>query len=373
MRRLRLSPRSDWQSKVEELGLLFHGAGDVSYWDESAAYEFSMTEIDVLEKATNDLQAMAIETLEAVIERDWFHRLGISDRGRKLIIDSWEREPPELSLYGRFDLAWDGAGPPKMLEYNADTPTTLLEAAVIQWQWFEELQPGSDQFNSIHERLIERWKDLRGTAIGALHVASMDSLEDACNVRYIADTAAQAGILVVGFLLMEEIGWDGTQFVDMTGRRIANLFKLYPWEWLLEDEYGAHVEAMRMIEPAWKMILSNKALLPLMWEMFPGHPNLLKASFAPLSGEYVSKPYWSREGSNVRMHTRGGLIQNAGNYGDQPLIYQEYYHLPSFEGHHPVIGSWIIGENAAGIGIREDTTRITGNFSRFVPHCIAWA
>jgi glutathionylspermidine synthase len=36
-------------------------------------------------------------------------------------------------LYGRFDLAYRGDGPPKLLEYNADTPTALFEAAVVQW------------------------------------------------------------------------------------------------------------------------------------------------------------------------------------------------------------------------------------------------
>ena len=42
--------------------------------------------------------------------------------------------------------------------------------------------------------------------------------------------------------------------------------------------------------------------------------------------------------------------------------------LPDFDGHHPVIGSWVIANQAAGIGIREDTSPITGNNSRFVPH-----
>jgi glutathionylspermidine synthase len=371
MKRLTIPVRPDWQLKVEDLGLLYHTVNGVPYWDESAAYEFTPREIETLENATNELQGIAIQTLEQIIARDWFHRMGITERARKLIIDSWEREPHQLSLYGRFDLAWDGTGEPKMLEYNADTPTSLLEAAVIQWHWFEELRPGADQFNSIHERLIQRWKDLMQTAIGAMHLCSMESIEDEGNVRYIGDTAAQAGIIIVAQLLMPEIGWDGSQFVDNTGRRIANMFKLYPWEWLLEDEFGDRLEAMRLIEPPWKMLLSNKALLPLMWELFPRHPNLLKASFAPFSGEYVSKPFWSREGSNVKIHAHSGLIQSGGNYGNQPLIYQEYYRLPDFAGNHPIIGSWIIGEEAAGIGIREDKSRITGDLSRFVPHYIA--
>jgi glutathionylspermidine synthase len=37
-------------------------------------------------------------------------------------------------------------------------------------------------------------------------------------------------------------------------------------------------------------------------------------------------------------------------------------------GSFPVIGSWVIGDAAAGIGIREDDGPITRNSSRFVPH-----
>ena len=28
----------------------------------------------------------------------------------------------------------------KSFEYNADTPTSLLEAAVVQWQWLEQIE-----------------------------------------------------------------------------------------------------------------------------------------------------------------------------------------------------------------------------------------
>ena len=285
MRRVTFPQRPEWQRTVEDLGFFYHTVNGTPYWNEGAAYEFSFREIETLESATNTLQELAIQAVEQIISRDWFGRMGLDDRARKLILASWERDPPDLSLYGRFDLAWDGSGPPKLLEYNADTPTSLFEAAVVQWQWFEEVRPGSDQFNSIHERLIQRWQEmLQKMGMGTVHLACMDSAEDSGNLRYIGDCAAQAGIKVVAQLLMQDIGWDGQQFVDDTGRRIANLFKLYPWEWLLQDEFGDRIEAMRITEPIWKMLLSNKALLPLLWELYPYHPNLLNADFKPLSG-----------------------------------------------------------------------------------------
>jgi glutathionylspermidine synthase len=370
LKRITLNPRPDWQERVEKVGFLWHTVEGRPYWNESAAYEFTMAEVLKLEGATNELQERVIEAVEIILERDWFSRMGIGAQARQLIIDSWRREPADLSLYGRFDLAWNGTGEPKMLEYNADTPTSLMEAAVIQWYWLQDLFPQNDQFNSLHERLIERWGQLKKTGIDDLHLACMESEEDLGTLRYVGDCAAQAGIRVIEHLRMNQIGRRGAEFVDMSNRRIHNCFKLYPWEWMLRDENGQYVTGARWIEPAWKMLLSNKAILPILWELFPSHPNLLRASFEPLDGDYVRKPYWAREGANVTLHLFGRETSTEGRYADQPMIYQKYYPLPSFGGCHPVIGSWIIGEEAGGMGIREDAGLVTGNLSRFVPHYI---
>jgi glutathionylspermidine synthase len=119
------------------------------------------------------------------------------------------------------------------------------------------------------------------------------------------------------------------------------------------------------------MLLSNKALLPILWELFPGHPNLLPAfeTPAPLGARYVRKPKLSREGANITWVDGGvALEETAGDYGAEGFVYQAIAPQVEFNGHHPVFGAWIVDHEPAGLGIREDTSRITGNFSRFVPH-----
>jgi glutathionylspermidine synthase len=113
------------------------------------------------------------------------------------------------------------------------------------------------------------------------------------------------------------------------------------------------------------MILSNKAILPVLWEMFPGHPNLLPAARRrdAIEGACVEKPIYGREGRNVRV-----LDENEPASGHRGCIYQTLAPLPVFDGWHALIGSWIIGGKAAGMGIREDRKPITGDASRFVPH-----
>ena len=370
MERLTIDPRPDWQAKVEKLGLLFH-TGEQPYWDESVCYRFTAAEVDVLEAATNELQRLCLEAVQRVIDRHLFARFRIPDRYVPLILASWERD--DLSLYGRFDLFYDGQQPPRMYEYNADTPTSLLEASVVQWDWLQERSPHFDQFNSIHEKLIARWQEsgLRG---GTVHFACVrDHLEDFATTVYMEDTALQAG-LGTRRLFMDEIGWDGARFVDQQNRPIKNLFKLYPWEWLLDEQFSPHLlpEPWQVVEPAWKMVLSNKAILPLLWEMFPGHPNLLPAFMTPepLGGNFVRKPMLGREGAGITTVANGRQIgvTEAGHGGNGEFVYQDLLPPPRIGGCYPVIGSWIVRDEAAGIGIRESEEPVTQNTSRFVPH-----
>jgi glutathionylspermidine synthase len=364
-------PRIDWPAKVEALGFLFHSIDGV-YWDERACYRFTSAEIDKLEAATGELQARAIDAAGRVIESGDYSRFAIPEPFHQLISQSWEAD--EKSLYGRFDLSWDGHDEPKMLEYNADTPTALLEASVVQWYWMQDVFPKADQFNSLHERLIERWKQMLPDlpADRTVHFACVsDSAEDQGNLDYLRDTAIQAGIDAKA-LDISDLGWDGGRFVDLDNRQVAALFKLYPWEWMVREAFGEHLlaRAMRVIEPPWKMLLSNKAILPVLWEMFPDHPNLLPAYFEPgrFATDFVKKPLYSREGANVSITTGGATLEEPGEYGAEGFIWQAYHELPRFGANHTVIGSWIVGEEPAGIGIREDDSPITKNSSRFVPH-----
>lgn len=374
MQREERVPRADWQRKVEEVGFHFHTIDGV-YWDERASYRFSAAEIDKLELATAQLQTRCIEAAGRVIEQRDYARFHIPQAFHALIERSWEDD--DKSLYGRFDLSWDGRGEPKMLEYNADTPTALLEASVAQWYWLQDVFPQHDQFNSIHEKLIERWKDMRGQlpADGRVYfTCDAESPEDQGTLDYLRDTAIQAGLKAPA-IDIADIGWDGKRFVDLDGETMGALFKLYPWEWLAREEFGQHLLArnMAVVEPAWKMLLSNKAILPVLWEMFPDHPNLLKASFEPgrFATDYVKKPLYSREGANVSITAGGTTVEAPGEYGEEGFIWQAYHELARFGANYTVIGSWIVGEEPAGIGIREDESPITRNTSRFVPHYFA--
>jgi glutathionylspermidine synthase len=384
MQRLACTERGDWRSTAEQCGFDFHTIDGERYWDERAYYAFTLDQIEhQIEQPTSEIDAMCLELVAHAIEDErTLRRLKIPEAFWPLISESWYRD--DASLYGRLDLSYDGRGPPKLLEYNADTPTSIFETAVFQWTWLEQaierqiIPAHADQFNSIHERLIEAWKKLgQGRH---LHLAGMtESTEDAGTLAYLEDAARQAGLATTG-IDIEDIGWrDDGNFVDLDERTIELAFKLYPWEWMFHDAFGARLikAPTRWIEPPWKAVLSNKGILALLWEMFPGHPNLLPAYFeddpnvARLGASFVRKPLYSREGANVALVSEGvTLVKQEGPYGAEGFVRQALAPLPNFSGQYPVLGSWLIDHTPCGLSIREDENPITGNNSRFLPHAI---
>ncbi len=383
MRREASPPRPDRDARFTELGFDHATVDGEPYWDETARFVFTLDEIENrVEKATADLVALTDELVDRVVEDETLlRRLRIPRHAWEAIAASRHDHAP--SLYGRFDFAYDGHEPPKLLEFNADTPTSLYEAAVVQWDWLEtmiergQLPAEADQFNSLHERLIERWRQIG--ADRPVHFACMRAnAEDACTTDYLARCAAEAGLETFA-LDMADIGSDGRVFVDRSGRGVEHLFKLYPWEWAFADDFGhsAAIGRTRFIEPPWKMILSNKGMLALLWEMAPGHPNLLPAFFeddpaaAKLGSSYARKPLFSREGANVSLHHGRTVIEGLDDgYGTEGFIRQTLRPLPRFEGGYALLGSWVVADEPAGMGIRQDLSPITSDRARFVPHVI---
>lgn len=384
MRRIALPERADWQQKAEAYGFPFHTAGGNVYWDETVAWSFTLAEIeDGIEVPTTEIEQMCLAFVEEALKNSaTMTRLGVPEAFHTYLRQSWSRG--DRNLYGRLDLAFDGAGPAKLLEYNADTPTSLFEASVFQWTWLEDqiaaghLPRDADQFNSLHERLVQAFVGLRDGARFKLHLAAVaDSMEDRATVAYLADCARQAGHetreLAIGEIGVTAAG----HFTGLDDEPIGALFKLYPWEWLFREAFAQHLPTSRtqFIEPPWKALLSTKALLPLLWEMAPNHPNLLETFFAedPRAAKLadrVEKPIHSREGANIRVIRAGEAVQASdGDYAG-PGIVQALAPTAPFDGGHAVIGSWLVASQPAGIGIREDQGLITRDSARFVPHVI---
>ncbi len=380
MKRHTTAPRRNWQQIVAGEGLTYHSVAGRPYWDEAAYWEFTAGEIDRLEAATAELQGMCLAAGDHILQQDRLSEMHIPAQAAEAIRRTWEEEPP--ALYGRMDLAYDGRST-KLLEYNADTPTSLVEAAVIQWRWLEQCFPGRDQWNSIHEKLVAKWMDLKSYASKPVYFAHDGYEEDALTIAYLRDTAREAG-LASASIHMGELGWDSARscFVDERGLPIETLFKLYPWETLLRERFGPYaLQAMaqgqkpqkgrtQWLEPIWKMLWSNKALLAILWELYPDHDLLLPAFLdGPHSMQrYVRKPLFGREGANISIVDGSRSITTGGDFAEGPWLYQAIGPVPCINGNWAVLGSWLVDGEPCGLGIREAQLPVVQNTDRFVPH-----
>lgn len=376
IKHLALDP--NWKSRLESIGYGYYTDGEQPYWIDNYYYEISNAEADSIYHATAELWQMCLKAVEYVISNKLYDKFHIPDFMHHHIERSWEQDEP--SIYGRFDLAYDAERKElKLLEFNADTPTSLFESGIVQWYWKNHyFTEETDQFNSIHEQLISTWAGIKPYLKGkTLHFTCVrESLEDLTNVEYLRDTAIQAGISTK-LLYIDEIGWDGQQFVDLEEEPILSIFKLYPWEWMVHEDFARNIindiHDAQWIEPSWKMILSNKAILPILWQLFPYHKHLLPAYFErPQTLEhYVKKPILSREGANIELYYNNEMIYaTEGEYGDEGFIYQELAKLHREESGFSVIGSWLIGQEPCGISFRESTMPVTTDKSRFIPHTV---
>jgi glutathionylspermidine synthase len=386
MRRISITERPNLISIADEHDLEYIAGKGVNGWDESFYYQFSLHQIEKdIEGPAEEIEDLCYQVVDRAVKNEAvLRRLGIDEIFWDFIAESWQKG--EKNIYGRMDFSYNGKGPVKLLEYNADTPTALYETAVFQWEWLEHarklklISEDCDQFNDLHESIVNAFLQLNIKMLS--HFACNQDIEDdKGTLDYLEECAREAG-LETCFLPMEDIGIDSQgRFTDLDERVITTLVKLYPWEWIMAEDFGRHVPSsgVRFIEPPWKSILSNKGLMPLLWGMFEGHPNLLPAYFEddPAAavfadlGSYVRKPLLSRQGANIEIvHEGKRIYQTDGPYGNEAHIVQGFQPLPDLDGGYPLLGCWLVAGKAVGLCIREDRTLVTGKDARFIPHVI---
>lgn len=402
------------------------------YWTENAHYEFTSEEIALMETAVAAVFDMCEKLGDMLVlpENQWRieQQLAVPHFAVKQVVETWNRESWNVhsnsleswgSVYGRFDLRFGGLDHPdpemripKIYEFNADTPTSLVESAAIQWFWLEQTGFGQDQWNSLDERLVAAWQrnmyqieqKLGHKPVVYFAASSEQTIgEDVQNTILMAETCAKAGY-ETRTIYMEQIEMDDKgRFFDPDMQHIDVIFKLFPWEHLVLDEFGeAAFEDMERvawymegeyaggtiwIEPPYKMLWSNKGLMALLWEMFgnsdhPGAQFLLPTWFegeAPQSTKgYAKKPLLSREGADITLFESDGSViakDIKDEYGSEGFILQELALPPVFQKEdgkevHPVLGVWMVDGEPAGMGIRESSGAITDDFANFVPHSI---
>ncbi|EMD1319350.1 glutathionylspermidine synthase family protein [Campylobacter upsaliensis] len=374
---------------LESIGFSWHTDEDGSDYLDNRFICVSKNEANAYYEAANELYDMFIAAAQNVIDNDRFDELGMPFNLIDAIKMSWENEV-HWHLYGRFDFAGGLDGKPiKLIEFNADTPTSLFESAILQWAMLKQNNLDEHlQFNSIYESLMDNFKRLitldesveefeehyRGWKILFSSVAG--NKEEELTTKLLAHIAKDAGF-ECDFSYVDEVEF-GEEGIFKNGVNYEYWFKLIPWEEIAIEEGELAMlltQIMRnqkaiILNPAYTLLFQSKGILKILWELYPNHPLLLESSYEPLQGkDFVRKPMFGREGANISIVKDDVKLQeNIGPYGNNKMIYQQYYELNSNENEYYQAGVFFAYEGC-GLGFRKGGL-IIDNASKFVGHII---
>ncbi|WP_066351740.1 glutathionylspermidine synthase family protein [Aliarcobacter skirrowii] len=378
---------------LESIGFTWHTDSDESSYIANELVVISEEEAEAFYEATNELYDMFIEGAQYVIDNELFHELNIPFNLVEVIKESWENDV-HWHLYSRFDLAGGVDGKPiKLIEFNADTPTSLFETAIIQWAMLKKNGlDESSQFNNLYDALKENFKriitldsdiekfDEYYSKLGwkILFSSISSSSEDINTTKLLQHIASEAGFNT-DFEFIENVNFsDDGIFKD--DELFEFWFKLIPWEDIAIQESELALILTEIIKekraiifnPAYTLIFQSKAFMKILWDLYPNHPLLLETSFEPLVGKkYVEKKAFGREGSNIKIINSDGSveIENGGEYDGHKSIFQEYVDFVKDSKGECYQAGVFYAYEACGLGFRRGG-KILNNMSKFVGHII---
>jgi len=379
------------EAYLEELGFVWHTDSDNTSYIADELVVVSEDEAEAYAKAANELYDMFVEAGEYIVENNLFHEVGIPFNLVDLVKLSWESDI-HWHLYGRFDLAGgvDGA-PIKLLEFNADTPTALFESAIIQWAILKQNGLEEErQFNFIYEALLENFKRVVTLKESVeefeelyegwkfLFSSIKGNAEEENTVKLLQHIATEAGF-ETEFGFIDEVEFDDSG-IYFNEEKFELWFKLIPWEDIAIEESDLAMLLTDIIKnqeaiifnPAYTLMFQSKAILKILWDLYPNHPLLLETSYEPLDGKkQVEKPIYGREGESVKiLEADGKLIAGQiGNYDNHKMVYQEYVELPKDEKGNSYQAGVFYAYEACGLGFRRGEL-ILNNMSKFVGHIV---
>jgi len=377
-------PRKNWRAALKEYPYGTAAAGAAAHWQESACYEFSADEIDHFEEVANEVYGLVHDTVRHAIESHLLPLLGLSPTVAGWILSDWQTywnggrpDARREGLYGRLDFAYDGQDSLKLIACSTDTPAGLFDASIVQWNWLQALHEDADQFNGLHESLVERIQSLavgtRGRDRLHLTCATPDRPSEG-ELAYLAAVAEEAG-LAATIIPIQEIGWDGSRFRDLEERDIRWLLKAYPWEALVEEQFGAFLNTAptTILDPLWRMPASNHGLLATLWELYPEHPNLCPAALSrgalPGNRPVLERSLFGLDRAASRLVDGGRVIVDTGPAvnpgGTLYLSLPPTYEQGSVRA---VLQCWMVGDRCLGLSVREAEGALVGADGASVPH-----
>ena len=387
----KLKPLTD--DYLESIGFSWHTDSDNSSYVSDEIVIINEEEANAYYEACNELYDMFAQAGQHVIDNDLFHEINIPFNLIEMIKESWENDV-HWHLYSRFDLAGGIDGKPiKLIEFNADTPTSLFETAIIQWAMLKAngLDEAS-QFNNIYDALkdnfkriitldtdVEKFEEYYANLGWKILFSSISSSSEDINTTKLLEHIANEAGFNTDFEFIENVQFsDDGIFKD--DESFEFWFKLIPWENIAIEESELALILTEIIKekkaiifnPAYTLMFQSKGFMKILWDLYPNHPLLLETSFEPLENKkQVEKRCFGREGANTKIINSDGSIdvETSGDYEGHKAIYQEYVELPTDKDGNSYQAGVFFAYEACGLGFRKGS-KILNNMSKFVGHIV---
>ena len=387
----KLKPLTD--EYLESIGFVWHTDSDNSSYISDEIVIINEHEANAYYEACNELYDMFSEAGQYVIDNDLFHDINIPFNLIEMIKESWENDV-HWHLYSRFDLAGGIDGKPiKLIEFNADTPTSLFETAIIQWAMLKAngLDEAS-QFNNLYEALkdnfkriitldtdVEKFEEYYANLGWKILFSSISSSSEDINTTKLLEHIASEAGFNTDFEFIENVQFND-EGIFKDEESFEFWFKLIPWENIAIEESELALILTEIIKekraiifnPAYSLMFQSKGFMKVLWDLYPNHPLLLETSFEPLENKkQVEKRCFGREGANTKIINSDGSIdvQTDGDYEGHKAIYQEYVELPTDSMGNSYQAGVFYAYEACGLGFRRGE-KILNNMSKFVGHII---
>jgi glutathionylspermidine synthase len=377
--------------KLDKIGFTWHTDSDGTKYVSDELVEITQEEAEAYYEAGNELYDMFVEAAEYVIENELFFELGIPFNLIDMIKKSWENDV-HWHIYGRFDLAGgvDGA-PIKLIEFNADTPTSLFETALLQWALLKENNMDENkQFNNIYEAIADNFKRLitldEDISTFKEHYDGWKILfsciegddEEEATTRLLQQIATDAGF-ITAFEYIQNVKFDDNGIYDSEDNPYEYWFKLYPFEDIAHDEPELATvlttimqnQKAILLNPPYTLLFQSKGIMKILWDLYPNHPLLLKTSFEPLDTLHVEKCVFGREGANTKIIDANGdiITKTDGEYDNYKKVYQEYVDFNKDSKGAKYQAGLFFAFESCGLSFRKGG-EIMDNMSKFVGHFI---
>lgn len=382
---------SRWENPQDPLEHAYFEANGSNYINENPYRYFTLSRSAEQEliHATNEVHLMYLHATDKVMKDD--NLLALFDIPEALwprLRLSWQRRRHHM-ITGRIDFCLDHRGL-KVYEYNADSASCHTETGLILGRWAEQAGniPGSDPGRFLLEALTNTWR--HSDAAPFVHLLQDNDAEENYHAQFMQRALTQAGFASKILHGLDELHWDKTGgLIDAEGRPVQCVWKTWAWETAF-DELRAESESrlagipirtgypedkvrlvdvllrpeVMVFEPLWTVIPSNKAILPVLWSLFPHHRYLLDADFA-LNPElensgYAVKPIAGRCGNNIDLISNEDrlLDKTAGQFDEQKNIYQQLWCLPKVADRYVQLCAFTLGGHYGGVCVRSEKTLV---------------